>query len=83
MVISVDDARQKILLDLRPQPIDEVDISDAVGASLAEPAIAQRASPPWDCAAMDGIAVALADPIEAGSLLDDWFQGVSVVVGEE
>jgi molybdopterin molybdotransferase/putative molybdopterin biosynthesis protein len=41
-------------------------LSEAVGFVLAEPVWAVRSSPPFDAAAMDGIAVRAADTLGAG-----------------
>jgi putative molybdopterin biosynthesis protein len=40
-------------------------LADAIGRVTAEPVWAQRSSPPFDCAAMDGIAVRAADTVGA------------------
>ncbi|HEV2873706.1 MAG TPA: molybdopterin biosynthesis protein [Thermoleophilaceae bacterium] len=51
-----------------PERIEVVRVSleDAVGRVTAEPVWARRSSPPFDAAAMDGIAVRAADTVGAG-----------------
>jgi putative molybdopterin biosynthesis protein len=51
-----------------PERIDSVRIglADAAGRVTAEPIWATRSSPPFDCAAMDGIAVRAGDTVGAG-----------------
>src|SRR5215472_1804458 len=48
----------------RVQPM-AVALADAIGRVAAEPIWAVRSSPPFDCAAMDGIAVRAADTVGA------------------
>jgi molybdenum cofactor synthesis domain-containing protein len=45
----------------RPAAASVVALADAAGAFTAEPLVARHPSPPWRCAAMDGIAVRVAE----------------------
>src|ERR1700753_2527859 len=46
-------------------PAESVAVGDAIGRVTAEPIWALRSSPPFDCAAMDGIAVRAAETVGA------------------
>ena len=60
-MISVEEARQRLLAPLKPLGIELVALSDAAGRVLAEPVAARRTQPPWPVSAMDGYAVRAAD----------------------
>jgi len=60
-MISVEEARRRLLEPLRPLGAEQVALSDAVGRVLAEDVVARRTQPPWDVSAMDGYAVRAAD----------------------
>ena len=60
-MISVEEARQRLLASLKPLGIEQVALSDATGRVLAEPVAARRTQPPWPVSAMDGYAVRAAD----------------------
>jgi molybdopterin molybdotransferase len=60
-MISVEEARQRLLTPLKPLGIELVALSDAAGRVLAEPVAARRTQPPWPVSAMDGYAVRAAD----------------------
>jgi molybdopterin molybdotransferase len=60
-MISVEEARQRLLAPLKPLGIEQVALSDAAGRVLAEPVAARRTQPPWPVSAMDGYAVRAAD----------------------
>ena len=64
--LSVDKALERILA--RVQPLDPVSVAllDALGATLAEDAVADRDVPPFRNSAMDGYAVRGADVTQAG-----------------
>ena len=64
-LISIDEARQRVLAAVRPLPAEEVELADALGRVLAADAEADRDLPPFDASAMDGYAVPAAD---AGTL---------------
>jgi len=64
-LISIDEARQRVLAAVRPLPADEVELPSALGRVLAADAVADRDLPPFDASAMDGFAVPSGD---AGSL---------------
>lgn len=60
-MIPVDEALARVLsLAPAPQP-EDVDLADALGRVLLEPAVSRMTQPPFDAAAMDGYAVRSAD----------------------
>ncbi len=60
-MISVEEARQRLLAPLKPLGAEQVALSEAVGRVLAEEVTARRTQPPWPVSAMDGYAVRAAD----------------------
>ncbi|WP_373088460.1 gephyrin-like molybdotransferase Glp [Sneathiella sp.] len=60
-MISVDEARAKILKDIKPVSTEVIALAEANGRVLAEDAVARRTQPPADMSAMDGFAVKAAD----------------------
>jgi molybdopterin molybdotransferase len=60
-MISVEEARARLLAPLRPLGAEQVALTDALGRVLAEDVAARRTQPPWDVSAMDGYAVRAAD----------------------
>ncbi len=56
-MISVEDARQRILAGLRPLPAEIVALADCWGRVTAAPVIARLTQPPADVSAMDGYAL--------------------------
>ncbi len=60
-MISVEEARRRLLAPLQPLGAEQVAISDAVGRVLAEDIAARRTQPPFAVSAMDGYAVRAAD----------------------
>jgi molybdopterin molybdotransferase len=60
-MISVEEARRRLLAPLRPLGAEQVALSDALGRVLAEDVAARRTQPPWPVSAMDGYAVRAAD----------------------
>ncbi len=60
-MISVEEARERILAGLRPTPAEIVALADAWGRVTAEPVIARLTQPPVDVSAMDGYALLAAD----------------------
>jgi molybdopterin molybdotransferase len=64
-LISIDEARQRVLAAVRPLPAEDVELASALGRVLANDAVADRDLPPFDASAMDGFAVPSGD---AGSL---------------
>ena len=59
--LSVDEARARILAELRPLPAETVQLTEALGRVLAEAAVSPVALPPWRNSAMDGYACRAAD----------------------
>jgi len=68
-MISVQEARARILATARPPATEIVMLADAAGRTLAEPIVARRSQPPADMSAMDGYAVRAEDVAEAGAVL--------------
>ena len=60
-MISVDEARARILADLRPTPAEIVALAEAWNRVTAAPVIARLTQPPADVSAMDGYALRAAD----------------------
>jgi molybdopterin molybdotransferase len=56
-MLSVEEARARILGGLRPLPAEIVALADAWGRVTAEPVIARLTQPPADVSAMDGYAL--------------------------
>jgi molybdopterin molybdotransferase len=60
-MISVEEARERILASLHPTPGEVVALPDAWGRVTATPVIARLTQPPADVSAMDGYALRAAD----------------------
>jgi len=60
-MISVAEARQRIVAALTPLPPEQVSLADALGRTLAQDVAARRTQPPVAVSAMDGYAVRAAD----------------------
>jgi molybdopterin molybdotransferase len=60
-MISVEEARERILADLHPTPAEIVALASAWGRVTAVPVIARLTQPPADVSAMDGYALRAAD----------------------
>ncbi|MDF2368718.1 gephyrin-like molybdotransferase Glp [Sneathiella sp.] len=60
-MISVSEARAKILKDIHPVGTEVVALSAAAGRVMVEDALSRRTQPPADMSAMDGFAVRAAD----------------------
>ncbi len=60
-MLSVDEARDRILAGLAPLPGETVGLASAWGRVLAAPVLARVTQPPHDVSAMDGYAVRAAD----------------------
>jgi molybdopterin molybdotransferase len=67
-MISIEEARQRILAGLRPTPAEIVALADAWGRVTAAPVVARLTQPPADVSAMDGYALRAEDGTE-GSVL--------------
>lgn len=65
-MISLEDARARVLADCRAAPAQRVALTDALGLVLAEDVDAPEAVPPFASSAMDGFAVRAADVATAG-----------------
>ena len=60
-MISVDEARARILAGLQPSPVETIGLSAAWSRITATPVIARLTQPPADVSAMDGYALRAAD----------------------
>ena len=60
-MISVEEARERILADLRPTPAEVVALADAWNRVTAAAVLARLTQPPADVSAMDGYALRAAD----------------------
>jgi len=67
-MISVEEARQRILSALRPTPAEVVALAAAWSRVTAEPVLARLTQPPADVSAMDGYALRAADGVSHASL---------------
>lgn len=65
-LLSVEEARHRVLEACQPLPPEEVPILESLGRALAEPLYADRDVPPQDNSAMDGYAVRAADLVPGG-----------------
>ncbi len=61
VLISVDEARARILAGLRPTPAEIVALANAWNRVTAEPIVARLTQPPSDVSAMDGYALRAVD----------------------
>jgi molybdopterin molybdotransferase len=64
-LISIEEARERVLAEVAPLPAEEVGLDAALGRVLAAEAVAMEDLPPFDASAMDGFAVPSGD---AGTL---------------
>src|SRR3984885_2618579 len=60
-MISVDEARTRILASLHPTPAEIVALANAWNRVTAQPVIARLTQPPSDVSAMDGYALRATD----------------------
>src|ERR1700752_1243662 len=67
-MISVEEARARILADLRPTPAEIVALADAWNRVTAAPVVARLTQPPADVSAMDGYALRAEDGTLDGAL---------------
>jgi molybdopterin molybdotransferase len=66
-MLSLEQARERILAAVRPLPSEKVDLSEAAGRFMAESARSPMDLPPADNSAMDGYAVRAEDLAPAGT----------------
>lgn len=66
MLLSVTDARAKLLANFRPLPPETIPLAQAAGRVLAEVVLAPADLPPFSNSSMDGFAVRAADVATAG-----------------
>ncbi len=67
-MISVDEARVRILANLRPTPPEVIALSDALGRVTSAPVLARLTQPPHDISAMDGYGLRQSDGIKGREL---------------
>ena len=65
-MLSVDEARERILAAIVPPPAESTPLLDALGLTLAEDLVSAVTLPPFPNSAMDGFAVRAADTSGAG-----------------
>ena len=65
-LLGFDEARARILAEVRPVAAERVPLAEAAGRVLAGDLVARAPLPPFDNSAMDGYALALADLPESG-----------------
>ncbi len=56
-LLPVEEARSRILSNVKPLAIESIELSQSLGRVLAKPLIARRDQPPFNASAMDGYAV--------------------------
>ncbi len=56
-MLSVEEALERILADIKPLAITHVPLSESLGLVLAQDIVAQEDIPPFDNSAMDGFAL--------------------------
>src|SRR4051794_41934250 len=56
-LISIAEARERVLAAVRPLPAEDVPLDSALGRVLADDARSEENLPPFDSSAMDGYAV--------------------------
>ena len=69
-MLSVSEARERILQGVFPLPAEVVALTDACGRVSAAPLVARLSNPPADVSAMDGYAVRAADLSAGGATLE-------------
>ncbi len=67
-MLSIEEARARILAPLRPTPAETVPLACAFRRVTAAPIAARRTQPPFDVSAMDGYALAAADGAKGARL---------------
>jgi molybdopterin molybdotransferase len=67
-MLSVEEARSRILAALEPTPAETVALAEAWNRVLARPVLARLTQPPADVSAMDGYAVRAGDATEGARL---------------
>jgi molybdopterin molybdotransferase len=65
--IEIEAARREVLARVRPMPVEEVALAEALGRRLAVDAVADGPFQPFDNSAMDGFAVRAADVQQASA----------------
>lgn len=68
LMLSVEEARQRILAPLKPTQAEIVGLAEGWGRVLATPVLARLTQPPADVSAMDGYALRAADGTEGAVL---------------
>jgi molybdopterin molybdotransferase len=64
-LLSIEDARNRVLAEASPLPTETVILADALGSVVAEDIVASHNVPPFDNSGMDGYAVHAIDLAEA------------------
>ena len=61
MLISLDEAVDRVLACVSPAPLEDVPLLEALGRTLASDLVSPDDVPPFDNSAMDGFALRAAD----------------------
>ena len=64
-LISIDDARARVLAEAFPLPVETLPLAEVMGRVLGEEIVASHSVPPFDNAGMDGFAVRAVDIVDA------------------
>jgi len=64
-LISIEEARARVLAEALPLPVESCPLPDALGMVLAEDVVSSQSVPVFDNAGMDGYAVRAQDTIDA------------------
>jgi molybdopterin molybdotransferase len=66
-LISIEDARSRVLAEASPLPAETIPLPEAVGSVLAGEIVASHSVPPFDNSGMDGYAVRAVDLVDAAA----------------
>ena len=66
-LLPVEEARSRILSNVKPLPPENIQLAQALGRVLAKPLSAKRDQPPFDASAMDGYALRAVDTTDASA----------------
>src|SRR6266849_503183 len=68
-MLTVEEALEEVLSRTRVLEPESVDVTDALGRTLAEPVISRREVPPWPNSSMDGYAIRAGDTLGGAARL--------------
>ena len=64
-LVSIEEARARVLAEAAPLPLEARSLTEALGAVLGEDIVAAHSVPPFDNSGMDGFAVRAVDVVDA------------------